>query len=197
MHQLMNDKHILLSGLLVFLACGTPAPDPSTAPTQDTLSTSASVHDTVSNVFEEQGVKWIVPEAARWDTMWWRTYGDSTGTLSHRRADLDGDGRMDEAFVVERRADTAYVVAIRVSLATGKDTLLEAYQSESSIERIGFGLMIEPPGEIHHLGGDDDAEEIPSPTRTNASSLTAVYFEKSAITWFWKDGRFHQVWTGD
>jgi hypothetical protein len=64
-----------------------------------------------------------------------------------------------------------------------------------SMDRIGFGLVIEPPGEIHHLGSD--TEEIPSPVRINSSALTVVYFEKSAVTWFWRDRRFHQVWTAD
>lgn len=143
---------------------------------------------------------WQLPALDKWDAYWQEQYApDSTGDLSQRTADLDGDGGADRAlFLVRRdttRRDSSY--ALVVSFSTGRDTLLASYPWAESEGGIGMGLLLEPPGELGHLGGEEGDEEIASPVRITQPAITMVFFEKASITWFWSKGSFHQVWTGD
>ncbi len=140
---------------------------------------------------------WELPAPGRWDDYWVQQYADSGGTLGHRAADLDGDGTVDHAFLLSRRdttrRDSTYALFVRSG--NYRDTVL-AVESWAEMDGIGLGLVLEPPGPLGHLGGEEGGE--PEGTvDLKQHAITLVYFEKSAITWYWKDGSFHKVWTGD
>ncbi len=141
---------------------------------------------------------WQLPSAERWDTYWQQQYADSTGDLRHRRADLDGDGTMDNALFLTRtdttHRDSAY--ALVIGFGNGTDTTLTIEPWAEAEGHIGMGIALEPPGPMGHLGGEDGGE--PEGTvDLKQPAVTLIYFEKASITWYWKNGSFHKVWTGD
>ena len=77
----------------------------------------------------------------------------------------------------------------------GGDTLLGTFSWAEAMGTIGAGLRRYPSGTIHHLGSED--EDIGSPLVLEHSALSLRYFEKSEVTWFWRDGGFHRIWTAD
>lgn len=141
---------------------------------------------------------WQLLAPDRWDTYWQQQYADSTGDLGHRTADLDGDGTVDHALFLSRkdttRRDSAY--ALVVCFGNNTDTTLAVESWAEADGHIGMGLDLEPPGPLGHLGGEEGGE--PEGTvDLKQPAVTLIYFEKASITWYWKDGSFHQVWTGD
>ena len=141
---------------------------------------------------------WELPSPERWDEYWEKQYADSSGTLGHRHADLDGDGTVDHAFLLSRRdtarRDSAYALVIR--FGNSKDTLLSVEPWAEADGHIGMGVTLEPPGMLGHLGGEEGGEPEGS-VELKQPAVTLVYFEKASITWYWKDASFHKVWTGD
>ena len=180
-------------------ACSAPPKevDETPPPVQDTLVQEESNAQVALLPARFEDV-WELPSPQRWDTYWEKEYGDSTGTLGHRQADLDGDGTVDHALLLSRKdtadRDSAYAVVIR--FGNDRDTLLSVEPWAEADGHIGMGLDLEPPGMLGHLGGEEGGEpegrvELKQP------AVTLVYFEKASITWYWKDGSFHKVWTGD
>ena len=181
--------------LVLFAACTAPPTltDHGTGP--DTLA--GPMHDTtMASVPHAPPEPWSLPDTTRWSPYWWMNYRDSTGTLARRKADLDGDGAMDRAMVVEESGNgPGRRQAIWVDRASGADTVLVIEGGEAGLDTIGFGLLVRPAGRIDHLGSD--TEEIPSPFHAGHPVLSTIYFEKSEVTYLWMNGRFHTVWTGD
>jgi hypothetical protein len=189
-------KQLMVATAVVLAACG--APDRSTHTATDTDTLAGAMQETATTTVPSSvpPTPWVVPDSARWSAYWWTNYRDSTGTLAVRKADLDGDAVVDKAVVVEESGSgPGRRQAIWVDRATGTDTVLVIEGSEATLDTIGFGLLIRPPGDIDHLGSD--TEEIPSPFHAEHPVLSAIYFEKSEVTYLWMKGRFHTVWTGD
>ena len=140
---------------------------------------------------------WYLPGMDRWDATRWGAPADSAA-FNHCMADLDGDGMIDHALFLCRtdsiHPDSAY--AVFVAFGDGRDTMLGAFSWAEAMGHIGMGLQLEPPGELRHLGSNEGTE-IASPVVLQRPALTLLVFEKSAITWFWKEGRAVRVWTGD
>lgn len=182
---------------VLLCACGTPAPPDEAPPVQDTLvQAGGNAQDALLPA--HLAAVWEMPSPQRWDEYWEKQYGDSTGTLGHRHADLDGDGIMDHAFLLSRKdtanRDSTYALVVR--FGNDRDTLLSVEPWAEADGHIGMGLDLEPPGKLGHLGGEEGGEPEGS-VELKQPAVTLVYFEKASITWYWKDGSFHKVWTGD
>jgi len=198
----MKVTRVLAVLCLLFLCgCATP-PSPARTSTDVALDTPGSTTCPVipSWIPERYQEDWLLPPIDRWDAYWQEQYkADSTGDLRMRTADLDGDDGEDRVLLLVRtdttRRDSSY--ALVVSFSDGRDTLLASYPWAESEGGIGMGLLLEPPGELGHLGGEESEEEIASPVQLTQPAITVIFFEKASITWFWSKGSFHQVWTGD
>ncbi|MBK8948953.1 MAG: hypothetical protein IPM68_08895 [Flavobacteriales bacterium] len=189
-------KQLMCAASVVLAACG--APDRSTNTVTDADTLAGATRDTVTITVPTivPPTPWVVPDTTRWSAYWWTNYRDSMGTLAMREADLDGDGAVDRAVVVEEPGSgPGRRQAIWVDRVSGADTVLVIEGSEAALDTIDFGLLIGPAGEIDHLGSD--AEEIPSPFHSAQPVLSVIHFEKSAVTYVWMGGRFIPVWTGD
>jgi hypothetical protein len=196
--------HSLSTGLLFVGLVSCNAPQPPEATTPEAASDIAVMHPAVAGhqhlVPTQYQHQWELPGLERWDEYWQKQYAtDTTGDLRIRTADLDGDGGDDHALFLcntdTARRDSAY--AIVVAFSNGSSALLASYPWAEYDGGIGMGLMLEPPGLLGHLGGEEGEEEILSPVELKQPAITVVFFEKASITWFWRNGAFHQVWTGD
>lgn len=144
--------------------------------------------------------EWERPSLDGWDPDLVALYSDSTGDVRERHADLDGDGAKDAAIFLrrpemrssEQRKDAYAVVVV---FGAGGDTLLGTFSWAEAMGTIGAGLGLYLPHNLHHLGSEE--EDIGSPVALEHSVLSLRYYEKSEVTWFWRDGRFHRVWTAD
>lgn len=187
---------ILPFAATVFL-CSCGAPPPANDPDVEASAGDSAIAEQTQLPAHMQA-EWEIPAPERWDPYWVEQYpDDSTGTLGHRTADLDGDGTIDHAYFLSRRdtsrRDSTY--ALFIHFGDGRDTVL-TMESWAEMDGIGMGLTLEPPGPLGHLGGEEGGE--PEGTVQLAQpAVTLVYFEKASITWYWRDGSFHQVWTGD
>lgn len=166
-------------------------PTPDTTVEQGTDPLNLGLPERIREVWE------ATPEN-RWDPYWEEAYADSIGSLGHRSADFTGDGTVDHAYFLTRtdtaRRDSAYALVILFDRV--RDTVLTVEPWAEAEGHIGMGLTLEPPGVLGHLGGEDGGE--PEGTvDLKQPAITLVYFEKASITWYWKDGAFHKVWTGD
>ncbi|MFZ1688852.1 MAG: hypothetical protein WAU70_15600 [Flavobacteriales bacterium] len=195
-----NAAFPLLS-VILFFGCAPPHPQESTIDVVPAESTAPSEDSTVAPLIPMRYQQaWFLPPISRWERYWQQQYAaDSTGDLSMRTADLDGDGSSDHVLFLcstdTAERDSAYVVL--VTFGNGRDTLLVSYPWAEAQGGIGMGLALHPPGTLEHLGGEEGEAEIASPVLLTQPAVTVLFFEKAAITWFWRDGSFHQVWTGD
>jgi len=189
-------KRLAIVAVVLHASCSAPSTSKDVAQTSDTVAVIERDGAAVNVPIDVPPAPWVLPDTTRWSEYWWTNYRDSTGTLARRSADLDGDGVLDKALVVEQQGTGAdRRQAIWIDRASGADTVFVIEGSEAELDTIGFGLLIWPAGDIDHLGSD--TEDIPSPFHTEHPVLSAIYFEKSEVTYVWKDGRFHAVWTGD
>ena len=108
-------------------------------------------------------------------------------------ADFNGDGREDWAGFLQTADGQAELVAVY--------SFRSAYSHEtlaplgSVTENIGYGLILESPGSA--VGFPID-EKLPTPTATFAyPAIHLVYFEKVSVLFYWQDGAFHDLLTGD
>lgn len=183
--------------------CACTGPTPSTEADQAVPPTPNTTLDQGTdqlNLFLSKRIKelWEPTPESRWDSYWEEEYADSTGSLGHRSADFTGDGTVDHAFFLTRkdtaRRDSAYALVIHFDRV--RDTVLTVESWAEADGHIGMGLTLEPPGMLGHLGGEEGGEPE-GVVDLQQPAITLVYFEKATITWYWKDGSFHKVWTGD
>lgn len=196
-----SAAYLALAGAALLCACSAPAPAPEAEqpppPPQDTVVRGGSEAPDLLLPARMRAVWQLTPED-RWDNYWVGQYTDSTGGLGHRSADFDGDGTVDHAVLLTRkdtaRRDSSYALFVQLNLS--HDTVLTVEPWAEYDGHIGLGLRVEPPGPMGHLGGEEGGE--PEGTvDLKQPAITLEYFEKASITWFWKDGSFHKVWTGD
>ncbi|MEO8067654.1 MAG: hypothetical protein ABI599_08190 [Flavobacteriales bacterium] len=195
----MKCLHLLSACLIVVAGCDAPTvPEEHAADIHvDTLS--VEVDNSARMLPQRYRAEWRMPDPDRWDEYWQQQYADTGGTLGMRSADFDGDGTMDDALLLHRtdttQRDTS--LALLVAFGNGRDTLLATYPWAESEGGIGMGLLLHPAGPLGHLGGEEGELVIPSPVQLEHPAVTMVFFEKGAITWFWYNGKFQHVWTGD
>lgn len=189
----------MIAAVLLLSACGGASTTPEGKGTDhaDTLKPTADSAQAAAPSISDLPAGWHVPDTLRWSAYWWTNYKDSTGTLAVRKADLDGDGALDHAVVVERSAGpgTKQEQGVHVRFANGADTMFMMEAVDGGLDTLGFGLTIWPPDDIDHLGSD--TEDIPSLFHSEQPVLSVIYFEKSAVSYLWMNGRLHAVWTGD
>lgn len=190
---------LALAGAALLCACSAPAPEAEQAPPppQDTIVQEGFA---VWNLLLPARIRevWELTSEERFDSYWVGQYTDSTGGLGYRSADFDGDGTVDHAFLLTRkdttRRDSSYALFVHLDLS--HDTVLTVEPWAAYDGHIGLGLRVEPPGPMGHLGGEEGGEPEGS-VDLKQPAITLEYFEKASITWYWKDGSFHKVWTGD
>lgn len=193
-----QSASLFIVACMFFTACSAPAPQEAPPiPAQDTIA-QQPIHDPGMRIPSRYSAVWALPDTSRWLSYWRQQYTDSTGDLRQRTADLDGDGTLDHALFLCRkdtaRHDSAY--ALIIAFGDQRDTVLDVSPWAEAEGGIGMGLALEPPGVLHHLGGEEGGEPEGS-VKLEHPAVTLLYFEKASITWYWRDGTFHKVWTGD
>ncbi len=176
------------------------APEP---PIEAALPDTSAVPTTVADlrIPPRLRAEWEAPALERWPADLRARHRDTTGDLRERRADFDGDGLSDAAFFLRNRQarsaerrDSTYAVV--VVFGAGGDTLLGVFSWAEAMGTLGAGLEVYPPRTLHHLGSEEE-EDIGSPVVLEHPALSLMYFGKSEVTWFWREGSFHRIWTAD
>lgn len=107
--------------------------------------------------------------------------------------DFNGDGVEDWAGLVRPDSGRLELVAV-VSKDRGYSHFVLASTGPDN-DNIYFGVTLEPPGVIEGFPFDD---EDPNPSVTiDNPSVHLFYFEKSSVLYYFRDYKFHELWTSD
>jgi hypothetical protein len=112
----------------------------------------------------------------------WAIVGDFNGDKITDWAGLlrDNTGRIDLVVVYSMNGEYSHEVLSSV----GADE-----------DGIYFGVVLEPPGEIHGFPID---EKEPDPVVSLSDpGIHLFYYEKSSVLYYWQDGLFSELWTSD
>lgn len=111
----------------------------------------------------------------------WAIVGDFNGDIIVDWAGLlrNKKGRLD--LVVVYSVNDEYLHQILSSMGADEDGIY-------------FGVVLEPPGEIHGFPIGDEPDPI---VFLSKPGIHLFYYEKSSVLYYWDEGAFREFWTSD
>jgi hypothetical protein len=203
MTQVLNI--LMACSLFLFAACtGNNTPEEQTA-TDTTISippdTDTSVENSPSQSFSGPDIDqyiqtsmpgWTVPEASTWEKYWYDRYEKGKNTVYRVQEDFDGNGQTDYAFILKDNRDK-YAVWAFLQNDTSYTTH-RIYDITRSNRKLHVGLGVLEAGTYDDLNTTDTAL---AKVQTEHPAIHVIFFETAARAYYWKDGRFHLIQTGD
>ena len=137
---------------------------------------------------------WTIPRPDEWDNLRFQSYKNPNSLVNYLSGDFNGDKKTDYALLLEdqQKHITAWVVQ------SGKQGFsaikLEDYGKFDG--HIGVGLsLVEPGTDLNHV--DPDTNQPEPMVTLKFPGIQIEYFEVAASTYYWKNGKYHNVIVGD
>ena len=211
-----NLMRLLLILAVGFIACTQQNPTPKTKSTdtltaksadtpallkqqpQDTITTfdstiySQYISAEVMRLINHHLPQWYLPAPGNWDAFWFKEYKKDSVLVNYITGDFNCDGKKDYSLLLAN-AKEGFAVWV---LQSAKETyeaikLVEFGQMERPVE---VGLQFTEVGELNYLY--ENAEDVKSVT-LKCPAISVLYFEKAAVTYYWENGKYVEVQTGD
>ncbi|WP_158827192.1 hypothetical protein [Mucilaginibacter lacusdianchii] len=112
--------------------------------------------------------------------------------VNYVSADFNGDHKLDYALILE---DTKNDFAVWVLQSEGSAyQAIRLHEIEGATLPIDMGLELVPKGELDYI--DLDADDTKTIT-LKYQALQVSFFERAAATYYWQNGKYKSVTTGD
>lgn len=196
----------MLCSLFIFAACNSnkapdeqPAQDSSAITSPDTIPTAinktSNNNDTlvVRQFIRDSMRGWSTPGSSTWEKYWYERYKKKGNTVYRVQSDFDGNGEKDYAFILKDSSDQYVVWAFLKQEDTyAPYRIYDITRLPGRKLHVGLGVL--PAGTYNDLNTMDT---IPAKVQTAHPAIHVVFFETAAKAYYWKDGRFHLIQTGD
>lgn len=197
---------LLACSLFLLAAC---ADDPTTEVTIDKDSATAVTPDTTSSIsnppprsnssaaitsyIDRELPGWKVPQSSEWEKYWYNRYEASQNTVYRVQEDFDGNGQSDYAYILK---DSAEKYAVWVFLENDSSYIKHRIYDITRLpnSKLHVGLAVLKAGSYHDLNTTDT---VPAKVQTNHPAIHVIFFETASKAYYWKDGSFHLIQTGD
>ena len=136
---------------------------------------------------------WTLPEANRWDSVWYNQYNYNGCYVNYLKGDFDCNNHDDYAMIFLNENNSLLAYAFLSQKNTFKKVLLLDLGKDTN-QKIDFGLEMVTPGKIHYM--DPESEDAPF-VILKCCAIQIVNFEKGAETFYWESGKLKSVMTGD
>jgi len=148
----------------------------------------ASVFDLMHQYLPE----WNFPAPSSWEKIWFDEYKKGGSFIDYTFADFNGDGKTDYAFILDSNKVYAFWVLQSEVNKYIPMKLVNIGASKDSVFNIGISLY--PKGKLDYIDFDNDN---PEPIHLKNPAITIEELESMAETYYWKDGKYESVTTGD
>jgi hypothetical protein len=147
----------------------------------------------VLKLVQQRLPKWKLPEPSTWDKFWFTNYKKQNTLVNYIAADFNGDRKNDYCLILKNKQN---IFAVWVLQSDKKDYLpIKLYETSSKTLPIEIGLELIPKGKLNYIDFDND--KTPKPIDLHNPAIQVVFFETSAQTYYWKNGKYLSVTTGD
>jgi len=146
----------------------------------------------VMTMLKEQLPGWQLPAPGTWEKYWFDAYKKDSTLVNYAPADFNGDHQPDYALLL-KNTDDQYAVWVLQSQA-GTYQAIQLYQLEANNLPLSTGIELLPAGQLNYMDLDaDDNKTI----QLQQPAIQVVFFEAAAETYYWKNGKYQSVTTGD
>ena len=197
---------LLACSLLLLAACtdNTTAEvttDKDTSVT-DTSDTAGSVHSIpshsesaadITHYIETELPGWKVPGNNSWEKYWYNRYKQGKNLVYRVQEDFDGNDRTDYAYILK---DSSEKYAVWAFLANDNSYTRHRIYDITRLpnSKLHVGLAVLKAGTYTDLNSTDT---VPSKVQTSHPAIHVIFFETASKAYYWKDGSFHLIQTGD
>jgi hypothetical protein len=152
------------------------------------------IPEAVYAMLEEKLPGWRLPSPDSWEKYWFHAYKKDNALVDYVNGNFNGDSKPDYALLLENEQ---HVFIVWVLQSDGNDykaiQLLEL--SEATLP-LDIGLELIDKGKLSYLSMDEGADDIKT-LDLRYQAIQISNFEASAETYYWKDGKYQSVTTGD
>ena len=136
---------------------------------------------------------WTFPSPERWDSVWFNQYKNNGNLVNYVKGDFDCNKKTDYALLFKR--GDARLVAYAFLWADKAFKKFELIDfGKDTTKLIDYGLEIIPSGKINYM--DPESDDAPF-VMAKCQAVQVLSFEKGAETFYWEEGKFKSVPTGD
>lgn len=136
---------------------------------------------------------WSAPGKSEWEKYWYDRYQKGKDTIYRVQSDFDGNGQQDYAFILK---DSAANYAVWAFMR--KDSTYSPHRvydiTRLPNRKLHVGLSVLKAGTYNDLNTIDT---VPAKVQTEHPAIHVIFFETAAKAYYWKDGAFHLIQTGD
>jgi hypothetical protein len=152
------------------------------------------ISPTLKALIEEKLPGWKLPSADSWEKYWFNAYKKADALIDYASGDFDGDGKADYALLLENE-NHAFIVWVLQSQSNGYKAIELTELTETTLP-LNTGLELIDKGKLNHLNMDNGVDGIET-IELKHQAIQVSFFEASAETYYWKDGKYQSVNTGD
>ena len=136
---------------------------------------------------------WSVPESSEWEKYWYDRYDKDGNKVYRVEEDFDGNTQGDYAFILK---DSSEKYAVWAFLKN--DTSYTPHRvydiTRLPKQKLHVGLALLKAGAYQDLSGLDT---LPPKIQTDHPAIHVIFFETASRAYYWKEGSFRMIQTGD
>ncbi|RVU02387.1 hypothetical protein EOD41_00145 [Mucilaginibacter limnophilus] len=171
-----------------------PKVEQDTIPTYTTAIYKTHIPEAVYGLLEKKLPGWRLPSPDSWEKYWFHAYKKDSALVDYVNGDFNGDSKSDYALLLENEQ---HAFTVWVLQSDGNDykaiKLLELNEATLPLD---IGLELIDKGKLNYLSMDEGADDIKT-IDLEHHAIQVSNFEASAETYYWKDGKYQSVTTGD
>lgn len=138
---------------------------------------------------------WYLVAPNNWDQFWFKEYKKDRSLVNYMAGDFNCDQKQDYALVL---ADRKNELAVWVLQSDGKDyKSIKLHDLGKTGIPLEVGIEIVPEGNLNYIVVDEDDEDGVKSIELECPGIQVMFFEKSAVTYYWKNEKYHELQTGD
>jgi hypothetical protein len=165
-----------------------------TIPAYTTAIYKAYIPEVVYALLEEKLPGWRLPSPNTWEKYWFHAYKKENALVDYVSADFNGDSKPDYALLLKNEQH-AFIIWVLQSDSNDYKAIELTEVTEATLP-LNTGLELINKSKLNHLSMDEGADNIKT-IDLKHPAIQVSYFEASAETYYWKDGKFQSVTTGD
>ena len=150
------------------------------------------IPDSILQLVATRLPEWKLPLPDSWERFWFKEYKKDTVLVNYISADFNGDGRKDYAFILNdaKREFATWVLQSK----NGDYELIKLNSIKTVNGKTDMGLQIIPKGKLNYIDFDSDNDKY---VMLKFPAIQVEFFEQSAETYYWQNGKYKSVTTGD
>jgi hypothetical protein len=146
----------------------------------------------VRNLVKLKLPQWHLPNPNTWEAVWFDSYKKDSVLVNYVSADFNCDSKQDYALLLINEKQE---FAIWVLQSQNEDYKpIRLYDLGNMGKPLEVGIEHFGKGALNYL--DENAEDVKS-IMLKCPAIQVMFFEKTAVTYYWENGKYNEVQTGD